>query len=75
MTFATPLVEILLKLLPLLTVVLNLEEMLPLGTKGRRKTVCQMKGDKLRETWLVTMRQITALMPATKTLFGVFKLQ
>ena len=58
----------------LFAAVLNIGEMLPLGTKRFRKTVDEMKGNKLRQSRFVAMRKITALVPATKALFGIFNL-
>jgi hypothetical protein len=33
-----------------------------------------VKGDELRQPWFVAMRQIAALVPAAKTLLGIFGL-
>ncbi len=71
MTLTPAFIEIRFELFALLTVVLNLGEMLPLGTKRFRKAVGEMKGDELRQPRFVAMRKITALMPAAKALFGV----
>ncbi len=72
MTFAPTFVEKRLNQLPPLPIVFNLCKMLPLGTEGNRETVREVKGDELRQLWFVAMRQITTLMPATKTLPGIF---
>ena len=67
MTFAPSFVQIRFKLFPLLSVVLNLGEMLPLGAHRFGKAVGEMKGDELRQARFIAVRQITALMPAAKT--------
>ncbi len=74
MTFASTFVEIRFDQFALLTVVLNFGEMFPLGAEGSWKTVCEMKGDELRQPRLIAMWQIAALMPAAKTLLGGFNL-
>ncbi len=74
MTLAAAFVEIQFQLRPALLVVLNLPEMFPFGTKRFWKTVSEAKRDKLREAWLIAMRQITALIPTAKALSGDFRL-
>ena len=49
--------------------------MLPLGAQRFGKTIGEMKGDELPQARLVAMRQITALVPAAKTLLEVFNLR
>ena len=71
MALTSPFVEIRFDQFPLLSVVLNLGEMFPFGAKRLGKTVGEMKGNELRQSRLVAMRQITALMPSAKTLLGI----
>ncbi len=72
MTRAPAFVEIRLNQFPLFAVVLIFGEMLPLGAKRFGKAVGKMKGDELRQPRFVAVRQITTLMPTTKTLLGIF---
>ena len=74
MTLTPAFVEISFEQFPLLSVIFNLREIFPFRTKRFRKTVGEMKGDELRQSGFVAMRQITALVPATKTLLGIFNL-
>ena len=71
MTLTPTSVQIRFDQFPLLTIVLNLGEMLPLGTQRFGKAVCEMKSDELRQARFIAMRQIAALMPAAKTLLGI----
>ena len=72
MTFTAPSIEIRLQFLPPLPVVLDLPEMLPLTAKRFRKRIGQSKRNELRQLRFVAMRQITALVPAAKSLLEIF---
>src|SRR5580704_18849782 len=56
-----------------LAIIFNLRKMIPLRTKRLGKTVSQMKRDELREPRLIAMRQITSLIPATKSPLGILR--
>jgi hypothetical protein len=64
MTFANPTIQILLQLCALLAVVLDLQQMLPFTATGFGHGVSHAESDELNQTGKVTMRQITALVPA-----------
>lgn len=74
MTLTPASVQIRFNHLPLLPVVLNFRKMLPLGTEGHRETISEVKGDKLRQPRFVAMWQITAFVPAAKTVLGILNL-
>ena len=73
MTFTAPSVEIRLQFCATLLVVLNLEKMFPLGTECFGKRIGQSERDELREPRFIAMREVTALIPAAKTLLGVLR--
>ncbi len=58
---------------PALTVAFDRQKPLPLRTQSGRKGIRQVKSNELRQPRLVTMRQVTALVPATKPEPGWFQ--
>ena len=75
MTLTPAFVEIRFELFALLAAVLNLGKMLPLRTERFWKAIGEMKGDELRQSRFVAMRQITALVPTAKALLGILDLR
>jgi len=72
MTLAASLIQVCLQFRPPFPVIFNLGKMFPLGAQRFGKTIGETKRDKLRQSRFVAMRQITAFIPTTKTLLGVF---
>ena len=70
---ASPLVQVCLQFGSPFSVILDLCEMLPLGSESCWKAVIQPEGDELHESRFVPMRQITTLVPAAKTALGVLQ--
>src|SRR5581483_1647389 len=66
MTLASPFVQVRLQFDAPLSVIFDFQQPLPFGTQLRRKGVRQPERDKLDETRLISMWQITILMPPEK---------
>ncbi len=56
-------------------VVFDFPELFPFGAKRFGKRIGQAKRDELCQPRFITVREITALMPAAKTLLEVFHLR
>ncbi len=71
LTLTSPFVQVCLQFSLPLMVVFNLEKVHPLGAKRFRKAIRETKRYELSEPRLVAVRQITTLMPTSKTLLGI----
>ena len=67
MTFTNSAIKILLQLRAFLAVIFNLQQMFPLTAARFRHGIGKAERDELDETGKITMRQVTAFMPAEKT--------
>ena len=68
-------IEIVFQLRPALAIILNFEQVFPLGSQGIRETVRKTYCHKLREARLVPVRKVSSFMPAAEPAPRLFNTQ